>query len=160
MATDNYVHHLASAGPGKPLLFLFHGTGGDERQLLGQGVDAELAAVRRVATGVDGLPVLPDPLGHVQAAQLGHREIPDVVTAVAACAPREGACHVRDAVEVDVVQDDEFVVTGGDHVLLEEIGAARVRQRFSRERMLRQVTGRSPVRDDQRPRCRHDLKKR
>ena len=41
MATDNYVHHLASAGPGKPLLFLFHGTGGDERQLLQLG--AELA---------------------------------------------------------------------------------------------------------------------
>ncbi|WP_367717377.1 alpha/beta hydrolase [Nitratireductor sp. GISD-1A_MAKvit] len=41
MATDHYVHHLASQGPGKPLLFLFHGTGGDERQLLQLG--AELA---------------------------------------------------------------------------------------------------------------------
>ncbi|MBN7757988.1 alpha/beta hydrolase [Nitratireductor aquimarinus] len=41
MAVDNYVHHLASVGPGKPLLFLFHGTGGDERQLLQLG--AELA---------------------------------------------------------------------------------------------------------------------
>ncbi|MDZ5699133.1 alpha/beta hydrolase [Chelativorans sp. M5D2P16] len=40
MSTDAYVHHVVSAGPGRPLLFLFHGTGGDERQLLslGQGV--------------------------------------------------------------------------------------------------------------------------
>ena len=34
MTTNAYLHHLVPAGPGRPLLFLFHGTGGDERQLL------------------------------------------------------------------------------------------------------------------------------
>ncbi|UUP17204.1 alpha/beta hydrolase [Nitratireductor thuwali] len=34
MSTDAYEHILEPAGQGKPLLFLFHGTGGDERQLL------------------------------------------------------------------------------------------------------------------------------
>lgn len=41
MATESYPYHLTSAGPGKPLLFLFHGTGGTEEQLLHLG--AELA---------------------------------------------------------------------------------------------------------------------
>jgi len=34
MGIDAYRHFSAPAGPGRPLLFLFHGTGGDERQLL------------------------------------------------------------------------------------------------------------------------------
>jgi len=34
MTVDAYRHLSAPAGPGRPLLFLFHGTGGDERQLL------------------------------------------------------------------------------------------------------------------------------
>jgi len=34
MTVDAYRHFLAPAGPGRSLLFLFHGTGGDERQLL------------------------------------------------------------------------------------------------------------------------------
>jgi len=33
MSIDAYRHYLAPAGPGRPLLFLFHGTGGDEHQL-------------------------------------------------------------------------------------------------------------------------------
>jgi phospholipase/carboxylesterase len=37
METDLYAHRAVGAGPGKPLLFLFHGTGGDENQLLGLG---------------------------------------------------------------------------------------------------------------------------
>ncbi|WP_265517652.1 alpha/beta hydrolase [Nitratireductor luteus] len=34
MSIQAYEHILEPAGPGKPLLFLFHGTGGDQRQLL------------------------------------------------------------------------------------------------------------------------------
>ena len=41
MALESYAHHRSSVGPGKPLLFLFHGTGGSEEQLLHLG--AELA---------------------------------------------------------------------------------------------------------------------
>jgi phospholipase/carboxylesterase len=37
METDLYAHRAVGAGPDKPLLFLFHGTGGDENQLLGLG---------------------------------------------------------------------------------------------------------------------------
>jgi phospholipase/carboxylesterase len=37
METDLYAHRAVGAGPGKPLLFLFHGTGGDENQLLDLG---------------------------------------------------------------------------------------------------------------------------
>lgn len=37
MSADAYVHAAEGAGTGKPLLFLFHGTGGDETQMLGLG---------------------------------------------------------------------------------------------------------------------------
>lgn len=37
MANDAYAYHLTSAGSGKPLLILFHGTGGNEEQLLSLG---------------------------------------------------------------------------------------------------------------------------
>ena len=33
MSIHAYRHYLAPTGPGQPLLFLFHGTGGDEHQL-------------------------------------------------------------------------------------------------------------------------------
>ncbi|MEX0954122.1 MAG: alpha/beta hydrolase [Dehalococcoidia bacterium] len=40
MTMDAYVHHRFDNGPDKPLLFLFHGTGGDENQFwdLGQAL--------------------------------------------------------------------------------------------------------------------------
>lgn len=37
MPTDAYVHESISTGADQPLLFLFHGTGGDEHQLLDLG---------------------------------------------------------------------------------------------------------------------------
>ncbi|EKF18819.1 alpha/beta hydrolase [Nitratireductor pacificus] len=37
MATETYAYHRKSAGPGRPLMFLFHGTGGNEEQLLHLG---------------------------------------------------------------------------------------------------------------------------
>lgn len=38
MAKDSYIHKTAGANnPGSPLLFVFHGTGGDENQFLGLG---------------------------------------------------------------------------------------------------------------------------
>ncbi|WP_048644896.1 alpha/beta hydrolase [Nitratireductor soli] len=39
MALESYAYHRSSAGPDKPLLFLFHGTGGSEEQLLHLGAD-------------------------------------------------------------------------------------------------------------------------
>lgn len=35
MSTDSYVHKVVPGAPSGPLLFAFHGTGGDENQLLG-----------------------------------------------------------------------------------------------------------------------------
>ncbi len=37
MATDSYIHEARPGLPGAPILFLFHGTGGDEHQLLWLG---------------------------------------------------------------------------------------------------------------------------
>ena len=37
MSTDSYVHFLKAAPEGAPLLFLFHGTGGDETQFVTLG---------------------------------------------------------------------------------------------------------------------------
>lgn len=39
MSTSAYVHKVAPGEPGGPLAFLFHGTGGNETQLLGLGRD-------------------------------------------------------------------------------------------------------------------------
>lgn len=39
MSTDAYVHKILSGSPGGSLLFLLHGTGGDENQFLGLGRD-------------------------------------------------------------------------------------------------------------------------
>lgn len=50
MAAHAYVHHAESGQPGSPLLFMFHGTGGNERQFLSLGrdllPDASLVAPR------------------------------------------------------------------------------------------------------------------
>ena len=35
MSTDSYIHKVLPGAPGGPLLFTFHGTGGDESQFLG-----------------------------------------------------------------------------------------------------------------------------
>jgi phospholipase/carboxylesterase len=37
MSTDAYIHRAVAGAPGAPLLFLFHGTGGDENQLVSLG---------------------------------------------------------------------------------------------------------------------------
>ncbi|TKA98641.1 MAG: alpha/beta hydrolase, partial [Mesorhizobium sp.] len=34
MSKDSYIHKVLPGSPGGPLLFVFHGTGGDEAQLL------------------------------------------------------------------------------------------------------------------------------
>ncbi len=39
MSTDAYVHKILPGLPGGPLLFVFHGTGGDENQFLSLGQD-------------------------------------------------------------------------------------------------------------------------
>lgn len=39
MAIDSYMHKTATGKSGGPLLFVFHGTGGDENQFLGLGRD-------------------------------------------------------------------------------------------------------------------------
>jgi len=39
MSTDAYIHQILPGRTGSPLLFVFHGTGGDESQLLGLGRD-------------------------------------------------------------------------------------------------------------------------
>ncbi len=39
MSKDDYIHEALPGRPGGPLLFLFHGTGGDEHQLVGLGRD-------------------------------------------------------------------------------------------------------------------------
>lgn len=37
MSIDSYIHIVSPGSPGGPLLFAFHGTGGDERQLVSLG---------------------------------------------------------------------------------------------------------------------------
>ncbi|TGQ67485.1 alpha/beta hydrolase [Mesorhizobium sp. M00.F.Ca.ET.186.01.1.1] len=39
MSTDSYIHKVLPGSPGSPLLFVFHGTGGDESQLVSLGRD-------------------------------------------------------------------------------------------------------------------------
>ncbi|MBZ9873952.1 alpha/beta hydrolase [Mesorhizobium sp. BR1-1-9] len=39
MSTDSYIHKVLPGSPGGPLLFVFHGTGGDEGQLVSLGRD-------------------------------------------------------------------------------------------------------------------------
>ncbi|MGX5826259.1 alpha/beta hydrolase [Mesorhizobium sp. 43Arga] len=39
MSTDAYIHKVLPGSPGGPMLFVFHGTGGDESQLLSPGRD-------------------------------------------------------------------------------------------------------------------------
>ena len=39
MSKDAYIHKVLPGSPGGPLLFVFHGTGGDESQLVSLGLD-------------------------------------------------------------------------------------------------------------------------
>src|SRR5690606_96390 len=44
MTRDSYIHKVLPGEPGGPLLFVFHGTGGDENQLAALGRDLVPAA--------------------------------------------------------------------------------------------------------------------
>ncbi len=44
MSIDNYIHKVLTGAPGGPLLFTFHGTGGDENQFIGMARDMLPAA--------------------------------------------------------------------------------------------------------------------
>jgi hypothetical protein len=108
----------------------------NEGKLLTQRMDAEIAATGRIAFRVNraaiGIHPLPDP----ERRQFRQIEIADIKTPVIPGPSRKTLCNVGDAVEMDIVQNDEFVVTACDNVLLKKIGAHIVRQTFCGERML------------------------
>lgn len=51
VGTGSYVHHAEGAGSGRPLLFLLHGTGGSETQLLALGAQVAPGAGRIAPRG-------------------------------------------------------------------------------------------------------------
>ena len=119
-----------------------------EFELFGQRVHGKPPGVGRKPVRVDRRPVVGQALRHAERADLGQVEVTHVIAAVVARPPREARCHVGDAVEMNVVQDDQLIVTGGDNVLLEIVGAHRVGHGLRGQGVLRQVTGGASVRDD------------
>ena len=83
-----------------------------------------------------------------QRLDLSEIEIPHIVAAIVPAPVREAFGHVGDAIEVDVMQDDELVVPGCDDILLEIVRAHGETKRLGLQRVLRQVARRPSMRDD------------
>jgi hypothetical protein len=88
---------------------------------------------------IHGLPVVIKAFGDVEGADLGNIEVAHVIAAVLARPVRILRRYVRDAIEVDVVQDDERAVACRDDVLFQEVRSHRVGHGFGRQGVLRQV---------------------
>ena len=119
----------------------------DEVEFVLECVYPESARSDRVTSRVHGLTVLVETLGHLQGLEFVQREIPRVIASVFTRPSRVCRRHVRDAIQVHVVQDHESVVPGGHDILLEIVRAHRIGQRFCGQGVFGQVTGCAAVRD-------------
>ena len=77
----------------------------------------------------------------VQSQLLNFKQvkIDGVKATVAAGAVGKSLCHIRGAVQMDIVQYDGDAIPAQHHILLQEVGSHGVGQRLGGERVLRQI---------------------
>ena len=122
----------------------------DELEFPLQSVYAIVVATMGLAIRED-LPALSiRALVYGQALDLLERKIPDVEAPVSARAARETLGHIRYAIEVNIVEHDKLIVTGGDDVLLEIVGAHGIRKRLGLQSVLRKMARSTAVGDNDR----------
>ncbi len=113
-----------------------------------EGMDPEVRFAHRETSRID-LHLLAvfnlEAFGELQGADLRQREVNGVEAAIFAGAIRETLCHVRHAVKIMVVQDDQLVVLRHHQILLQVIRPLRIGHRFCRQRMLWQIAARTAV---------------
>ena len=116
-----------------------------------EGMDPEVRFAHRETSRID-LHLLAvfnlEAFGELQGADLRQREVDSVVATIFTGAIRETLCHVRHAVKIMVVQDDQLVVLRHHQILLQIIRALGIGHRFCRQRMLRQITAGATVGDN------------
>ena len=121
--------------------------------LLFEGMNTEVRLAHRETSRID-LYLLTvfnlEALGKLQRADLRQREVDGVVATIFTGAIRETLRHVRHAVKIVVMQNDQLVVLRHHQILLQIIRALGIGHRFCRQRMLRQITAGATVGD-------HDL---
>ncbi len=119
--------------------------------LLLEGMDPEVRFAHREAARID-LHLLAvfnlEAFGKLQGADFIQGKVDGVVTAIFARAVREALRHVRHAVKIVVMQDDQLVVLGHHQILLQIIRALRIGHRFRRQRMLRQIAAGTAMGDN------------
>ena len=91
------------------------------------------------------------PLGQCQLPDLAEIKIDAVVPAVSTRPARKTDRDISEIVEMQIVKDDQDAVTRRNYVLLEKVGAHRVRHGLAGQRVLGQISRRAPMCDDQRP---------
>ncbi len=115
-----------------------------------EGVNTEIRFAHREASRIDLhlLTVLYlEALGKLQRTDLRQREVDGVIAAIFTGAIREAFRHVRDAVKIVVMQDDQLVVLRHHQILLQIIRTLGIGHRLRWQRMLRQIAAGAAVGD-------------
>ena len=111
----------------------------------------ELGAPERLACGENLLPLRVDAFMHRQRQDLGEIEVTYVVAPVRARTIREHVGNVGYAIEMDVVQHHEPVISGRHNVLLEVVRSHGERERLGLHRVLGKMPGCAAMGNDNRP---------
>ncbi len=124
----------------------------DEFDFFGEGVDTKPRSREREAISINRrgpAVVVPEALDNVELPDFIKREVDDVEAAVIAGAIGIHVFDVGDGAELEVVQNDEFIVARHHEILLDIVRALSVSHRFCGHRMLRQIAARTAVRDNE-----------
>ncbi len=86
--------------------------------------------------------------GKFQRTDFRQRKVDGVITAIFTGAVRETFRHIRHAIQIMIMQDNQLVVLRHHQILLQIVRALSIGHRFCRKRVLRQITARATVGDN------------
>ena len=119
----------------------------NELKFFRESMQSKYLAIRLIAVWINRSAVRVSPFMHRERFDFFKSEVPGVIPAVTSLPIGKHARDVGYAIQVNIVQHNEFIVTGGDDVLFEVIGPHCVRESLGRQRMFGQVARSPPVRD-------------
>ena len=123
----------------------------DELEFALKGMNSKVFSGRVKSARVDRVAVRVGALMHSQGLDFRKVKIARVEPAIRPGPRRKAPRNIGYAIQMDIVENNKLIIAGGDDVLFEVIGAHCVGKRFASKRMLRKVSGRSSMGDDDGP---------
>jgi hypothetical protein len=123
----------------------------DEFEFALKGMNPKIFSGRVKSASVDRVSCSVDALMHSQGLDFRKVEVARIEPAIGPSPRGKAPGDIGYAIQVNIVENDKLVIAGGDDVLFEVIGAHGVGERFASKRMLRQMSGRSSMGDDDGP---------